>query len=66
MAELADALDSGSSEDFFMQVQVLFPAPKRNPCNTYIAGVFLYDLLESYTIFYTVEGVFILFQPAMT
>ena len=27
MAELADALDSGSSEGFFMQVQVLFPAP---------------------------------------
>ena len=32
MAELADALDSGSSESNFMQVQVLFPAPnKRNP-----------------------------------
>ena len=28
MAELADALDSGSSESNFMQVQVLFPAPK--------------------------------------
>ena len=27
MAELADALDSGSSESNFMQVQVLFPAP---------------------------------------
>ena len=26
MAELADALDSGSSESNFMQVQVLFPA----------------------------------------
>ena len=28
MAELADALDSGSSEGNFMQVQVLLPAPK--------------------------------------
>ena len=28
MAELADALDSGSSESNFMQVQVLFPAPQ--------------------------------------
>ena len=28
MAELADALDSGSSEGSFMQVQVLLPAPK--------------------------------------
>ena len=32
MAELADALDSGSSESNFMQVQVLFPAPNQyNP-----------------------------------
>ena len=32
MAELADALDSGSSEDFFIQVQVLLPAPNsKNP-----------------------------------
>ena len=30
MAELADALDSGSSEGFFMQVQVLLSAPKLN------------------------------------
>ena len=29
MAELADALDSGSSESNFMQVQVLFPALKK-------------------------------------
>ena len=28
MAELADALDSGSSESNFMEVQVLLPAPK--------------------------------------
>ena len=32
MAELADALDSGSSEVTFVQVQVLLPAPtSRNP-----------------------------------
>ena len=30
MAELADALDSGSSEVTFVQVQVLLPAPKLN------------------------------------
>ena len=30
MAELADALDSGSSESNFMQVQVLFPAPEND------------------------------------
>ena len=29
MAELADALDSGSSESNFMEVQVLLPAPFR-------------------------------------
>ena len=29
VAELADALDSGSSESNFMQVQVLFPAPAK-------------------------------------
>ncbi len=28
MAELADALDSGSSEGNFMQVRFLLPAPK--------------------------------------
>ena len=28
MAELADALDSGSSESNFMKVQVLLPAPQ--------------------------------------
>ena len=29
MAELADALDSGSSESNFMKVQVLLPAPSK-------------------------------------
>ena len=31
MAELADALDSGSSESNFMEVQVLLPASERTP-----------------------------------
>ena len=39
MAELADALDSGSSESNFMQVQVLFPAPNQyNPSPVFTIG----------------------------
>ena len=39
MAELADALDSGSSESNFMQVQVLFPAPNQyNPNQIFQIG----------------------------
>ena len=39
MAELADALDSGSSESNFMQVQVLFPAPNAyNPNQIFQIG----------------------------
>ena len=42
MAELADALDSGSSEGNFMQVQVLLPAPSsENPYFKRFSGVFL-------------------------
>ncbi len=33
MAELADALDSGSSEGSLIQVQVLLPAPKQQNSN---------------------------------
>ena len=33
MAELADALDSGSSEFTLIQVQVLLPAPNKNKTN---------------------------------
>ena len=40
MAELADALDSGSSESNFMEVQVLLPAPKR-PKSFSLLGLFL-------------------------
>ena len=39
MAELADALDSGSSESNFMQVHVLFPAPNQyNPNQIFQIG----------------------------
>ena len=40
MAELADALDSGSSESNFMQVQVLFPAPLKSPDAVSVSGLF--------------------------
>ena len=33
MAELADALDSGSNESNFIQVQVLLLAPNKNKTN---------------------------------
>ncbi len=38
MAELADALDSGSSEGNFMKVQVLLPAPNFNGPSLFAAG----------------------------
>ena len=40
MAELADALDSGSSEGSLIQVQVLLPAPKAQ--NQMILSFFFY------------------------
>ena len=42
MAELADALDSGSSESDLIQVQVLLPAPYR---------VFIMELSYGHSIF---------------
>ena len=38
MAELADALDSGSSEGNFMKVQVLLPAPNFNGPSLFAIG----------------------------
>ena len=38
MAELADALDSGSSEDSLMQVQFLLSAPNKNNPNPVPVG----------------------------
>ena len=47
MAELADALDSGSSEGNFVKVQVLLPAPYK-------------DTIEIWTLKFGVNGVFII------
>ena len=42
MAELADALDSGSSESNFMKVQVLLPAPPKSLENTEFSRLFAF------------------------
>ena len=39
MAELADALDSGSSEGDFMQVQVLLSAPKEDMGTSHLNAI---------------------------
>ena len=41
MAELADALDSGSSDFTVIQVQVLLSAPAKNPVKLYFTGFLL-------------------------
>ena len=45
MAELADALDSGSSEGNFMQVQFLLPAPQTEPKVTRHYGSVFYLII---------------------
>ena len=58
MAELADALDSGSSESNFMQVQVLFPAPNQyNPNQIFqIGNGFDFFLIPITMILKTADG----------
>ena len=46
MAELADALDSGSSEVTFVQVQVLLPAPKESGSALALPLSFGVDLIK--------------------
>ena len=48
MAELADALDSGSSESNFMEVQVLLPAPNKNKTNLGEKSKFVLFYLRDY------------------
>ena len=47
MAELVDALDSGSSEGYFIQVQVLLSAPSKKPLlSTWTREVSLLPFME--------------------
>ena len=43
MAELADALDSGSSDFTVIQVQVLLPAPSKSLENTEFSRLFAFS-----------------------
>ncbi len=53
MAELADALDSGSSDFTVIQVQVLLPAPSLNSLNLFTVGKMfgLFFFMEEYNKF---------------
>ena len=52
MAELADALDSGSSEGNFMQVRFLLPAPNSiNPNLLIVGDGFGFIVFEKYPNF---------------
>lgn len=57
MAELVDALDSGSSEVTLMEVQILLAAPKNIiPVSTFLligAGVFLCLFAKHVTCFFS-------------
>ena len=53
MAELADALDSGSNERKLMEVQVLLSAPDQRPViHNWITGRFLFYLSAADGIFF--------------
>ena len=54
MAELADALDSGSSGGDFVEVQILLPAPNNRSPNRYGSDFFVFtEVVSSIDIYIT-------------